>query len=295
MDASFFPEKPSELLRLKIERVLFQIRGGIHKSKVKGEGPEFRGFRPWDPSDNPARINYPASYKISPELDEIVVRTSHGEKRISVVAILDWRVTMGYPLRKLEHAAALFWLFALSAFKEQDRFRAIVVLDDSLVDSGWILGENALEGFWEEVLVQREPDAAILHQGIGPVSLLAESRLGDAFLAVISDFCAPWDKEIEALDWLGMRARNVKGVLIALDEWLGFESGGYGVDLRDPRTGAVCRMSPENIRAAVRNSERRLTALEERISHHPISLFRIPLICDPIAEFLRVSMGLEID
>ena len=116
MGVSFFSEKPSELLKLKIERALFQIRDGIHKSKVRGEGPEFRGFKPWDPSDNPARIDYPASYKTSPELDEVVVRTSYGEKRISVVVILDLRITMGFPLRKLEHATALFWLFALSAF-----------------------------------------------------------------------------------------------------------------------------------------------------------------------------------
>ena len=73
MGVSFFSEKPSELLKLKIERALFQIRDGIHKSKVRGEGPEFRGFKPWDPSDNPARIDYPASYKTSPELDEVVV------------------------------------------------------------------------------------------------------------------------------------------------------------------------------------------------------------------------------
>ena len=295
MVASFFPERPSEFLRLKIERALFQIRDGIHKSRVKGEGPEFRGFKLWDPSDNTARIDYAASYKVSPELDEVVVRTSYGEKRISVVVILDLRVTMGFPLQKLEHTVALFWLFALSAFKKQDRFRTIAVFDDSLVDSGWIFGESALEGFLEQEVAGYAPGAESLYQGIRPISLLADSHLGDAFLIVISDFCASWDEEIEALDYLDMSGRNIRGVFIALDEWSGLKYNGYSIDIRDPRSKAIYSIGSEDVKIILEASEKQFSSLEENISHYPVSFFKIPLICDPIAEFLRVSMGIEID
>lgn len=295
MDASFFSECPSDLLRLKISRVLFQIRGGIHKSKIKGEGPEFKGFRPWDSADNPARINYPASFKLSPNLDELVVRTSYGEKKISIVTILDARITMGVPQTKFEHAGELFWLFALSAFKELDRFRTIVIFENALADSGWIFSEANLAEFLIQEVINRDPNLSLPEKEKNPIALLADVRLCDALLVVISDFCNPWEEEIDALEWLGMQARNIQGMFLAIDEWSDVKFSGYGTDVIDPRTGVVRRMSYFDLKEVASASQERFISIGDKLLLHPVSFFSIPLIQDPIAAFLRASIGSEIE
>ncbi len=294
MNSSFFSARPSETLRLKIGRVLAQIRGGVHKSRVAGHGPDFRGFRTWVPGDNPARINYPASLKISPDLDELVVNTSYGEKRISVVVALDARRTMLIPPLKLKQAGDLFWLFALSAFRELDRFRAVIMLDDAVLDSGWILSEAKLEEFLDEEVFERRSGLQLPHGG-NLISAIGDIGLRDASLVVISDFCGGWKEEIARIDQLEMDEDNIRGTFIAINEWADVGTCGYGIEAADPLTGRVLRMSGRDLFRAAELSSDFFASLERELVRHPIFFTQVPLLQDPIAIFCQSTFDLKID
>lgn len=294
MDVSFFSARPSVLLRLQIKRVLAQIRGGVHRSRVGGDGLEFRTFRPWAPGDSPSRINYPASFKASPDLDELVVRATYGEKRISIIAIVDARKTMMSPSEKLLHVGSLFWLFALSAFQELDRFRAVFIFDGALVDSGWISKESKLEEFLDQDITEHRTHASFLREQ-NPISLLVDERLHDALLVVFSDFCASWEKEITALPLLGAEENNIRSIFCAMDEWAGATSLGYSITIRDPRTGAIRLMTDADIKETAHVVDKSFLCLSRELDQHAASFVRIPLIHDPITSFCRAALGLEIE
>ncbi|MDO8561030.1 MAG: DUF58 domain-containing protein [bacterium] len=293
MDASFFSARPSVSLRLKIGRVLTQFRGGIHKSRVIGGGHEFRGFRPWSSDDSPSRINYPASYKLSPDLDEVVVRTSYGEKRTSVVVVFDARATMLSPSQKMVHAGSLFWLFALSAFQAHDRFRAMFMLDSGFVDSGWVSKEDNLAEFLDQDILGRRASALFL-RAENPLSLLVDERTRDAFLIVLSDFCTSWDKEITAFSLLGAQENNIHGAFLAMDEWAGSVSLGYSMNIRDLRTGVFHRMTSGDLDEAARAACESYLRFSRKLDQHSASFIKIPLTNDPIASFCRAALGFEL-
>lgn len=294
MNSSFFSARPSEMLRLKIGRVLAQIRGGVHKSRVAGHGPDFRGFRSWVPGDNPARINYPASLKSSPDLDKLVVNTSYGEKRISVVVALDASRTMFVPPLKFKQAGDLFWLFALSTFRESDRFRAIIMLDDAFLDSGWVLSEAKLEEFLDEEVFEHRSGPQLPHGG-NLISAIGDIGLKDASLVVISDFCGGWKEEIARLDQLEMDEDNIRGTFIAINEWADVDTCGYGIEAADPLTGRVLRMSDRDFLKAAELSRDFFAALERALVRHPISFTQVPLLQDPTALFCQSAFDLEMD
>lgn len=294
MDTSFFSARPSELLKIKIGSVLAQMRGGIHKSKVAGAGLDFKGFHLWAPGDNPSRINYPASLKRSPDLDDLIVNESYGEKRISVVVILDARRSMRTPPQKLRQAGDLFWLFAFSAFKELDRFRAMVVFNGGTVDSGWLMGEAKLEEFLSEEVLNDEPTKNSLESD-NPIAILSGEGLKDTLLVAISDFCGGWTEELAELDYLAMDENSIRGTFIAVNEWADVDSCGYGVHAVDPLTGEIMLMDDRDFSRAAKAAEKFFSALAQALSAYPVFFTQVPLLHDSIEIFCESAFDLEVD
>lgn len=281
--ASF--KRPNILVKLEIQKVLTRFRSGIHRSLVGGSGHEFKSFRPYDPSDPLRVIDTAIAARFSDHPDiEPMSRTYYAEKEIITVFVLDCGNSMNIPPRKMEHAARLCWLFALSTFRYGDRFRLIPFCGQTVYDSFWISNEDILEEFCKKM-----QDSATLVSSIpwtdNVFSYLVQLSLHDAAIIVVSDFCGQWDEHIAAFRLLGLHENNVQPMLIALDEWHGFTTCAYGTTVYDPVTRRIAVLDMRKVGDMARYADRARQHFSD-IAHHArslgISFIPIPLMADPV-------------
>lgn len=238
MRSSFLIKKPASHIRLEIEKVILQFRGGIHRSAMTGLGLEFKSVRPYDPSDSPSTIDWLVSARVSenPEL-EPYSRTYHPEKEIAVIVLLDESDSMYFPPKKQDQAGNLIWLFAMSAFRYNDRFRIMLFGKGDFFDSYWVNSEDSLEQFFKLKNSFQVSDGK--HKIADILNYLTTLNLHDVLILLVSDFCAEWEEEPKAIRRLDIYGNNIRMVFLALNEWKEFIPVSYGVVLRDPENGSV--------------------------------------------------------
>jgi uncharacterized protein (DUF58 family) len=282
--------KPVGRLPLKIRKVITSVYSGVHNSLISGKGLDFKGFRPYRSSDNPLHIDDSVSERISsmPDL-EPWVRIYYAEKTIQVICILDTRPSMRAPIRKQEYATELLWLFALSAFENQDPFRLICFHPKLSYDSGWNTSEEGFSMFLR----------ALSHQRVHPsppkknsdmFGLLAPLQLRDTLVIGISDFTTPWDREMDSLRRLNMPKRNIRAILCGLDEWKGFSPQSYGVTFIDPDARVFhqddLRKEGDTDRRR-QKAEDRFQAITQAARSRSTVFIPVPLLEEPIGTVKR--------
>lgn len=296
MRTSFFKGhdiRPSVRLRLEIDRVVARFRFGIHRSVMSGFGMEFRGFKPYESSDPPNAIDYLASERLSQEPEfEPVVRQYHPEKEIGVVFLLSAEESMSLPAQKISHALELLWLFALSAFKHRDRFRIILFGECPLYDSGWLLREDQIENFFG--VLAREGDRAVgQSKNVDIFSHLSSLPLFDAMAVVVSDFTLSWEKELLALRRLEIIEKNIKVMMLALEEWGGFLPLSFGLSLRDPRDKIVRHYSKSDVAELAAQARQHFERIRQGVRALAVPFIEVPLLQSPVRTveraFLRMS------
>ena len=225
--------------RLEIERVLDGFRNGIHRSVLVGLGMEFKSLHPYDPTvDAPASIDWIASARQSVDDAELVSRGYERERAISVLFLVDDGVSMQHPPKKQECAAFLLWLFAVSAFKHQDRFRSVFFSSERTVSSEWLTREESLEAFFSDEDLRRRKMNAPRQANL--LLYLEDFRLHDALVVVVSDFWGDeWQNDAFRLRYLAFaEEKNIRMVYFALDEWSGFSPVPFSATLRNPLDGS---------------------------------------------------------
>lgn len=293
MKASFFIKKPSQRIRLEIERVLRQFQSGMHRSALCGTGAEFQRLRPYSPFDSAVSIDDMASSRLSEDPEfKPYSRVRYEHKKISVVMAVDVGESMHEPPAKETHTAALFWLFALSVFKSYDRLRVILFSGQPLYDSDWLEGEEGLEEFLARCAFSEKPRPG-LSRFLSTFTYFAELELRDSLVVILSDFCWAWRDEPSLLRRLGLAERNVKMLFCALDEWAGFTPTGYGMAIHDPKTHAVRQLSATELLEVKEDSSRRLALIQESVRPLGIPLLTFPLLEPALEEarkkFLRLG------
>ena len=290
MQTSFFTKfakRPTLRLQLELESVISKFSGGLHRSVISGVGLEFKRLRPYDPSDSPTVIDDVASarYSEDPELEPLS-REYYAERPISVIFLLDVDYTMEAPSEKYEHAATLFWLFALSAFEPHDLFRILCFRRGEMADSDFLTNEEAVEEWFASWSKGRGPRFERLQSG-NIFAHLAGWSLRDAVVILVSDFSWDWARELRSLRQLGVHDNNIRVVFFALDEWADYISTGYGMSLRDPRTGTVCHYTDEELLELRAAHEEHVERIRSGIRPLGIPLVTIPLLAEPLALIQR--------
>lgn len=296
MQTSFFKDfasRPSARLRLEIDRVIARFRFGIHRSAMTGFGMEFRGFKPYESSDPPNAIDYFASERLSQDPEfEPVVRQYHPEKEMGVVFLLSAEESMGVPAHKVSHALELLWLFALSAFKHRDRFRIILFREYPLYDSGWLLSEDQTENFFG-ALTREESRAVGQSKNTDIFSYLVGLPLLDIMAVVVSDFTSSWERELQALRLLETVGKNIKVVMLSLDEWIGFRPSPFGLALRDPNHKVIRYYYDSEVAELVMEARQHLEKIKRSVKSLAIPFIEVPLLQSPVhtveKAFLRMG------
>lgn len=283
--SSFFTKKTTGLMRSNIDQVIREFGGGLHRSIFTGKGIEFKRLRLYNPMvDTPTAVDDMASHRLSdePEL-EPYSRVHYNSKRISVVVLLDVSASMNIPSLKEEQAALLFWFVALSAFKYYDYFR-VVTCDGSkpLGDSGMVSGEDELVSFFSFHNDVIRP-SQYFSRFNSVYSYLSRCDLHDAVIFVISDFAYEWNKELLFLRNVGMRERNIKLVLCALDEWEEFSPSPYAMAIYDPRIGKVREYCQEELREIKSKVSAHFLSIEESVRPLGALFVKIPVLTDSLA------------
>ncbi len=266
-----FPQKISRRVRLEIERVVGSFREGVHRSAMSGQGMEFQGIRPYDPSDSPAQIDWVASARLSDDDLDLVSRDFNPEREISVVCAVEDTDSMFIPERKQEHAATLSWMFAISAFKYRDSFKFVRFSSDEVRATQWVRQEDSLLGSSFE----RYSGDLFLY--------LLGMRIKNVLLVILSDFGPHWQKKYNQLRRLDLRKQNIRCLFIALDEWEGFEPVTHSVTFKDPQSKKTkifdLRRGGEAEQEALAHRER-LAVLKKSIRPLGVSLVSLPLLAD---------------
>lgn len=293
MQTSFFKgfaSRPSARLRLNIDRVVARFRFGIHRSAMVGFGMEFRGFKPYEFSDPPNAIDYFTSERLSQDPEfEPVVRQYHPEKEMGVVFLLSAEESMGVPACKVSHALELLWLFALSAFKHRDRFRIILFREYPLYDSGWLFGEDQTEDFFG-ALAREENRAVHEPKNIDIFSYLAGLPLLDIMAVVVSDFTSSWERELQALRRLEAVEKNIKVVMLSLDEWIGFRSSPFGLALRDPNRKIIRYYYGSEVVELVMGARQHLEEIKRGVKSLAVPFIEVPLLQSPVRTVEKVFL-----
>ena len=281
--SSFFAKKPVGLMRAKIDRIIAEFSGGIHRSILSGKGIEFKRLRPYSPLDPPTAIDDMASHRLSDEPDlNPYSRVRYTLKQVSILVLLDVGETMRAPAIKEERAALVFWFLAISAFKYLDRLRVIPYAEHPLGDSGWIEGEDGLAEFFTRFGALSNPPARLsLVRSV--YSYISRLELHDTIVFVISDFVDSRDEDSAELGQLGGRERNVKLVFCAVDEWEEFVPHGYSMRLCDPHLGVTREYSSGELNEMRTAALLRLSAIEESLRPLGAAFIRLPVLTDPLA------------
>ncbi len=246
MDTARFFKKPAGHVRLEIGRVLAGFRVGMHRSVLNARGLEFKGLRPYDPSDSPSQIDWGASARVSEDDTELISREYEPERKLSVLCLVDASVSMDFPPKKQECAAFLVWLFASSAMKHQDGYQLVFFSPEELFASGWVTTEDGLEEFIHDVAHPRDRKKRRLHHR-DVAEFLEDIAPCDTLVVLVSDFCGEWwqTRAARLRDLLNAE-RNVHALYFALDEWSGFEPVPFSAHFKDPRSGFFRSFSLRN-------------------------------------------------
>ncbi|MDO8591144.1 MAG: hypothetical protein Q7R65_04185 [bacterium] len=280
--SSFFSKKPSGIMRVEIDRVVAEFRGGVHRSVFSNKGIEFKRLRQYSSLDKPTAIDDMASSRLSEDpVLEPYSRIPYAAKKISVVILFDIGDTMRAPSAKEDRAAKLFWFFALSAFKHYDLLRVIPYSETPLGDSEWVSGEDELIEFFARYALMSMPSPRFLRFR-SVYSYLTHLELHDAAVFIISDFSHPWAEEESFLRRLNVRERNIKLIFFAIDDWEEFVLSGYAITMRDPRTGRMREYSSGELQEKRMSALAHLAGIEEGLRHLGATFIRIPLLADPL-------------
>lgn len=282
--SSFFKRKPAGLMRSKIDQVLREFHGGLHRSILTNKGVEFKRIRPYNPTvDTPTAVDDMASHRLSdePEL-EPYSRVHYASKRISVVVLLNINGSMNIPAVKEEQTALLFWFTALSAFKHCDYFRVITYDCKPFGDSDVVVNEDELVDFFSHHNdISRSSKRFSQFESV--YSYLSQCDLHDTVIFVISDFAHKWNKEPVFLRSIGMRERNVKLVLCALNEWGDFSPPPYAMTIYDPCLGKPRQYCQEELKELKSKALAHLLSIEESMRPLGALFINISILADPLA------------
>ncbi|MDP3735701.1 MAG: DUF58 domain-containing protein [bacterium] len=280
-------KKPTSLLRFRIDKVIADFRGGVHRSAVSGSGIDFRMVREYDLADPLSRIDWLASARLSDDDTALVVREYHPDREIGVLCAIDAGSTMEHPRRKRAYSEALAWLFALSAFRYRDRFELVHFDVRSVRSTDW----GRTETWLADATFDTEPSD--LTQYIGA------RQLTNTLLIVISDFNETTPEYMRRFRTLDFGSRNVQGVFFMLDEWAGFEPVRFRAAFFDSLSRSTRALSLHRGGRAEREALCQSRCFEElRRIARPLDIpcITVPLIsADPLGivhkAFLR--LGLE--
>jgi len=124
-------------LRLSLRRASAAGGFGLHGSRHRGTGLEFAQYRPYEPGDEPRRIDW----KLYARSDRYVVREAERDAALTLWVVVDATASMaqadlardGYS--KLDAAALVAACAFELAARQGDRFGLLVVADGKLVPS----------------------------------------------------------------------------------------------------------------------------------------------------------------
>lgn len=234
MARAAFGKKLLREVRIEVGKISAGFRVGVHRSIMRGRGLTFKGLKPYEDGDSLVEVDWTTSARLSYEDTELVSRIHEPERTLSVVVLLDDGISMSHPPKKQECAAFLLWLFAASAFKHQDKFRCVFFSSESPVSSEWLTREESLEEFF---LNAEHPQYQSHHANLQ--LFLAELRLHDALIAVVSDFWGDeWRNDAFRFRHLASVEKNIRLAYFALDEWSGFTPVSFSAALRNPFGGS---------------------------------------------------------
>lgn len=281
--SSFFAKKPSNLMRVEIDRVVNEFLGGVHRSIFSMKGIEFKRLRPYSIIDRSTAIDDMASSRLSEDpILEPYSRVPYAEKKISIVALLDIEDAMRAPKIKEEHAAKIFWFLALSAFKYCDFLRVIPYSRLHFEDSGWLSGEDELIEFFTRYSALSSPNPRFLHFH-SVYSYLNSIELRDAAVFIISDFSNSWFGNELNFKRIDILERNVKFVFFAIDEWGEFiPPARYSMAMRDYRIGSAREYSFEELYERRNAALEYFNKIEGNLRSFGALFIRIPLLDEPL-------------
>ncbi|OGZ98980.1 MAG: hypothetical protein A3C07_03830 [Candidatus Sungbacteria bacterium RIFCSPHIGHO2_02_FULL_47_11] len=273
-----FLQKPSRLVRLEIGRVIEEFKSGIHGSALSGPGVEFHKLREYEPADQLSQIDWMASARISEDDSEFLSREFLPEREIGVICAIDDSQTMRQLPRKQECATTLMWLFALSAFQFQDKFRLVLFGDEGVRSSDWVYGEEDLERvFWEKSSA-RLP------------AFVRDLNPKNTLIVVISDFNQFSVDSVRQLMRVSWSEKNLRSIFFGLDEWTGFRAHAWSASFFDPVSRAIriLRLGRRgDVSEEAKAQEDLFSEVRKIIRPFQIPFISVPLIAEPLKEVRR--------
>ncbi|MEL7298189.1 MAG: DUF58 domain-containing protein [Pseudomonadota bacterium] len=258
--ASASPLFPGPATRRALER--FQLAGqhvvdhplrAANPSRRRGDGIEFRQFRPYQQGDDVRRIDW----RLYARSDRLYVRESDQDSRLSVVFAVDTSASMGltdadgqarlHCARR--YVAALGWLAMrrqqdFSLYSLSDRPTQLLEAGSGRVHYQRLLARLAdlkSDGQWQTAALERS------------LRLFPDRSL----VVVISDFFAEADEQRAALRTLLQHAHIAYGLQIVLPTEMDWSMRGQS-DVIDVETGERIRVDGRVYRQQYRQQMRRL-------------------------------------
>ena len=276
-------------LTYAVGRIVNDFSVGLRQSAMKGRGPEFVGYREYDPADSARDIAWPASARL-PEDDDVLSYEREPERQVRVLLIADERISMHSPLMKPRYARALVRLFGLSAFENSDPFGVVGVGGEGVIFSGWLSSEGRLDDFLKSASDKRLR-RAFRAPSNRLSSLFFELKPQNTIIIFLTDLSEPGAAPIEELRGIDAVRMNATIITVILDEWWGFSPAPHLITMEHPETGkqVVSDMrGGGDLSREVGRFERRVAELKLRGRSLLMKTLRVPLAHEkPLRAFNR--------
>lgn len=276
-------------LTLSVGRIVNDFSSGMRDSATKGRGPEFVGYREYDPADTARDIAWRASARL-PDEDAILSQDFAPERQVRLLIVADERRSMHLPEAKPVYAESLVRLFALAALENDDEFGIVGIGGKGIIYSGWLASEDDLNEFLRAA--NDEKWRATFRAGASSLgALLDDIKAKNMIVIFLSDLSKPEDVPIEALRGIDIHALNMRCIAVVLDEWNGFVPSNHLLAVQHPETKrtVVMDMRPGGeVSKEVDRFNVRVKDLKQRGKRFEMNVLTVPLLSqEPFREFYR--------
>lgn len=253
-------------LELRARQVVEGFITGLHRSPYHGFSVEFAEHRPYNPGDEPRRLDW----KVLGKTDRLYVKQFEEETNLRQYIVVDTSASMHYKgsaeLSKLEYAATLSASLAYLMTRQRDA-TGLVLFDEKLHT---VLLPKSTPGHLRATLValehalRRTPAKNVLTSASAALDHLADRLTRRALVVLMTDLLEPSADPQPLLKSLRrLRSRGHEVIVFHVmdtqtERLLSLPEG--PIRLRDAESGAVLTLNAAQVRAAY---QQRLDAFRE--------------------------------
>ena len=252
-------------IRILTNRLIDENLSGDYHSTFKGQGVEFEEVRPYIAGDDVRSIDW----NVTARTGAPYVKRYSEERELTVLFVVDVSGSLSFGSKsqsKMELAAEITSLLALTAIKNQDKIGLVLFSDEIMKYIPPRKGRDSVMRLVREVLAAEDEARGGTDISMA-LKFLNSVQKRKAVVFLVSDFLAPVE---QYQDMLRATSHHHDVVCVDISDPVEFKLPDVGlVELEDPESGELCLVDTSSAKVRKTFSEQ-----AEKMHHEKLMFFK---------------------